>query len=145
MNNNKQETPVECLVNQVEDFIGLIPVDIINQVKEMEKERMIELIQFIVSEEELVDYSSVSKETASYYLDKFNQVDRKEQQKSKIDIAIQKFEDLKSKANSLRDVMYLDGVLAVLDSIQNEIYGGSKEWEFYLELKTPEVMKKILL
>lgn len=127
MNNNKQETPVECLVNQVEDFIGLIPVDIINQVKEMEKERMIELIQFIVSEEELVDYSSVSKETASYYLDKFNQVDRKEQQKSKIDIAIQKFEDLKSKANSLRDVMYLDGVLAVLDSIQNEIYGGSKE------------------
>lgn len=126
MNNNKQETPVECLVNQVEDFIGLIPVDIINQVKEMEKERMIELIQFIVSEEELVDYSSVSKETASYYLDKFNQVDRKEQQKSKIDIAIQKFEDLKSKANSLRDVMYLDGVLAVLDSIQNEIYEGKQ-------------------
>lgn len=127
MNNNKQETPVECLVNQVEDFIGLIPVDIINQVKEMEKERMIELIQFIVSEKELVDYSSVSKETASYYLDKFNQVDSKEQQKSKIYIAIQKFEDLKSKANSLRDVMYLDGVLAVLDSIQNEIYLGSKE------------------
>ena len=127
MKNNKQETPVECLVNQVEDFIGLIPVDIINQVKEMEKQRMIELIQFIVSEKELVDYSSVSKETASYYLDKFNQVDSKEQQKSKIDIAIQKFEDLKSKANSLRDVMYLDGVLAVLDSIQNENYGGSKE------------------
>ncbi len=126
MNNNKQETPVECLVNQVEDFIGLIPVDIINQVKEMEKQRMIELIQFIVSEKELVDYSSVSKETASYYLDKFNQVDSKEQQKSKIDIAIQKFEDLKSKANSLRDVMYLDGVLAVLDSIQNEIYEGKQ-------------------
>jgi orotate phosphoribosyltransferase-like protein len=126
MKNNKQETPVECLVNQVEDFIGLIPVDIINQVKEMEKQRMIELIQFIVSEKELVDYSSVSKETASYYLDKFNQVDSKEQQKSKIDIAIQKFEDLKSKANSLRDVMYLDGVLAVLDSIQNEIYEGKQ-------------------
>ncbi len=126
MKNNKQETPVECLVNQVEDFIGLIPVDIINQVKEMEKERMIELIQFIVSEKELVDYSSVSKETSSYYLDKINQVDSKEQQKSKIDIAIQKFEDLKSKANSLRDVMYLDGVLAVLDSIQNEIYEGKQ-------------------
>ena len=34
---------------------------------------MIKLIQFIVSEKGLVDYSSVSKETANYYLDKFNQ------------------------------------------------------------------------
>lgn len=42
------------------------------EAKEMERERMIELIQFIVSEKELVDYSSVSKETANYYYDKFN-------------------------------------------------------------------------
>jgi hypothetical protein len=39
----------------------------------MEKERMIKLIQFVVSEKELVDYSSVSNDTANYYLDKFNQ------------------------------------------------------------------------
>jgi hypothetical protein len=44
-----------------------------NKAKEMEMERMIKLIQFVVSEKELVDYSSVSNDTANYYLDKFNQ------------------------------------------------------------------------
>jgi hypothetical protein len=34
---NKKETAVEWLVQQVEDFIGLIPVDIIEQAKEMER------------------------------------------------------------------------------------------------------------
>jgi hypothetical protein len=38
---NKQ-TAVEWLVEQVEDFIGLIPVDIIDQAKEMEKEQIID-------------------------------------------------------------------------------------------------------
>ncbi len=33
----KKETAVEWLVQQVEDFIGLIPVDIIEQAKEMER------------------------------------------------------------------------------------------------------------
>lgn len=42
MENDKQEMPVEWLISQVEDFIGLIPVDIINKAKEMQKERMIE-------------------------------------------------------------------------------------------------------
>ncbi len=42
MSNNKQEMPVEWLISQVEDFIGLIPVDIINKAKEMQKQRMIE-------------------------------------------------------------------------------------------------------
>jgi hypothetical protein len=35
------QTAVEWLVNQVEDFIGLIPVDIIEQAKAMEKEQII--------------------------------------------------------------------------------------------------------
>jgi hypothetical protein len=33
-----QQTAVEWLVDQVEDFIGLIPIDIIQQAKEMEKQ-----------------------------------------------------------------------------------------------------------
>jgi hypothetical protein len=37
-----KQTAVEWLVDQVEDFIGLIPVDIIEQAKEMEKEQIIE-------------------------------------------------------------------------------------------------------
>jgi hypothetical protein len=37
---NKQ-TSVEWLVEQVEDFIGLIPVDIIEQAKEMERHQII--------------------------------------------------------------------------------------------------------
>jgi hypothetical protein len=39
---NKKQTAVEWLVEQVEDFIGLIPVDIIDQAKEMEKEQIID-------------------------------------------------------------------------------------------------------
>lgn len=51
----------------------------------------------------------------------------KEQSNAKINIAIKEFETLKSKANSLKEVVYLDGVLAVLDSIKNETYGGGKQ------------------
>ena len=35
-----KQTAVEWLINQVEDFIGLIPVDIIEQAKAMEKEQI---------------------------------------------------------------------------------------------------------
>jgi hypothetical protein len=51
----------------------------------------------------------------------------KEQSNAKINTAIKEFETLKSKANSLKDVVYLDGVLAVLDSIKNETYGDDKQ------------------
>jgi hypothetical protein len=34
-----QQTAVEWLVNQVEDFIGLIPVDIIEKAKAMDKQQ----------------------------------------------------------------------------------------------------------
>jgi hypothetical protein len=84
---NKQQTAVEWLVEQFENHratffklndkeervITLAGRDVVEQSKEMEKERMIKLIQFVVSEKELVDYSSVSNDTANYYLDKFNQ------------------------------------------------------------------------
>ena len=85
MENNKQQGGVEwlvCQLQQTRDWQRVINEanqsttavrNVLQQAKEIEKERMIKLIQFIVSEKELVDYGSVSKETANYYLDKFNQ------------------------------------------------------------------------
>lgn len=51
----------------------------------------------------------------------------KEEQNNKINLAINEFERLKSKAESIRDIIYLNGVLAVLDSIKNETFGGDNE------------------
>jgi hypothetical protein len=78
MTNNKQQTAVEWYHQQVVDRQNgngdSRSIDeILEEAKEMEEEQMIKLIQFVVSEKELVDYSSVSNETANYYLDKFNQ------------------------------------------------------------------------
>jgi len=43
----------------------------INKAKEMESEYMIAFMQFIISQETLENTSSVSKETAKYYLEQF--------------------------------------------------------------------------
>jgi hypothetical protein len=37
-----KQTAVEWLIEQVEDFIGLIPIDIIEQAKAMEKEQIMD-------------------------------------------------------------------------------------------------------
>ena len=68
----KQQTAIEWLFDNVYMAHSELS-EKLQQAKEMEKEKMIKLIQFIVSEKELVDYSSVSKETANYYYDKFNE------------------------------------------------------------------------
>ena len=47
----KQQTAVEWLIDQVEDFIGLIPVDIIEKAKAMEKEQIKDA--WIVTDNEL--------------------------------------------------------------------------------------------
>jgi hypothetical protein len=77
MTNNKQQTAVDELWDYLKGWIPQGQYSGVREAyleaKEMEKERMIKLIQFVVSEKELVDYSSVSNETANYYLDKFNQ------------------------------------------------------------------------
>jgi len=44
----------------------------------------------------------------------------KEQRLAPINAAIAKFEEAKAKAESLKDVVYLDGVLAVLDTVKSE-------------------------
>lgn len=46
----------------------------------------------------------------------------KEESNAKIQKAIEKFEEAKSKSSSLKDIVYLDGVLAVLDTIKNETF-----------------------
>jgi hypothetical protein len=69
---------------------------------------------------------SVEAQKFCAILDKYKEME-KEQSNAKINIAIKEFETLKSKANSLKDVVYLDGVLAVLDSIKNETYGGGEQ------------------
>ena len=90
MTNNKQQTAVEWLEQQIK-LRGITHYfsirELIEQAKEMEKE----------------------------------------QSNAKTNIAIKEFETLKSKANSLKDVVYLDGVLAVLDSIKNETFGGDNK------------------
>ena len=54
------QTAVEWLIDQVEDFIGLIPVDIIEQAKKMEKNQMILLVQ------QLKDYTRESNNILGY-------------------------------------------------------------------------------
>ena len=38
----EQKTAVDWLIDQVEDFIGLRPIDIIQQAKEMEKQQIMD-------------------------------------------------------------------------------------------------------
>jgi hypothetical protein len=45
-----------------------------------------------------------------------------EQSNAKIQKAIEKFEELQSKASSLKDVIYLGGVLSALEGIKNETF-----------------------
>lgn len=44
----------------------------------------------------------------------------------KIQKAIEKFEQAKNKASTLRDMVYLDGVLSILDTIKNETYKSNE-------------------
>jgi uncharacterized protein (DUF2225 family) len=46
----------------------------------------------------------------------------KGQSNAKIQKAIEKFEELQSKASSLKDVIYLGGVLSALEVIKNETF-----------------------
>lgn len=39
---NKQQTAVDWLIDQVEDFLGLLPIDMIEKAKELEKQQIID-------------------------------------------------------------------------------------------------------
>jgi hypothetical protein len=51
----KQQTAVEWLIDQVEDYIGLIPTDIIEQAKEMEKEQNQRVIYWTLNAYGIID------------------------------------------------------------------------------------------
>jgi len=72
MSDETQKTAVKFLVDKYMSQNGLLFADDVLEAKNMERTRMIELIQFVVSEKELSDYGSITKETANYYLNKFN-------------------------------------------------------------------------
>ena len=58
----KQQTAVEWLINQVEDYIGLIPTDIIEQAKEMEKEQQERLIDETLNAYGIIDNLKTTKQ-----------------------------------------------------------------------------------
>ena len=56
-----EQSPVEWLINQVEDYIGLIPTDIIEQAKEMEKEQQERLIDETLNAYGIIDNLETNK------------------------------------------------------------------------------------
>jgi len=49
-NKVEKQTAVEWLIDQVEDYIGLIPTDIIEQAKEMEKQSLEKFYEFGIND-----------------------------------------------------------------------------------------------
>lgn len=94
----------------------------------MKPERTKEEILNEAAREYARDHSAApDKETPDWIIDDFKAGARWQESQSspvesnrKIEIAIAEFERLKSLAGTLRDIIYLDGVLAVLDTIKND-------------------------
>ena len=86
---------------------------LINQVRKLDNDKekeLFELEQQLDIPSHMRWHNRESKETLY----------TEEQTNEKINLAIKEFERLKSKAKSLKDVLYLDGVLAVLEGIKNQ-------------------------
>jgi hypothetical protein len=69
-------------------------------------------------------YEQMPKKIQPHYKKQLEQAKEmeKEQSNAKIQKAIEKFEELQSKASSLKDVIYLGGVLSALEVIKNETF-----------------------
>lgn len=68
-----KQTAVNWLISQVEDYIGLIPVDIIEQAKQMEKEQFMELLAWVsVQDVNRINEHYVNEIVQMFYDDKFN-------------------------------------------------------------------------
>jgi hypothetical protein len=65
-----KQTAVDWLIDQVEDYIGLIPVDIIEQAKEMEKQQIIDAYN-----EGGCNWDS-ELEAEQYYNDTFREIEK---------------------------------------------------------------------
>lgn len=77
-------------------------------------------VEFLLSELDIAKLIAREKLTMAAEVVRQAKAMEETQKNEKINIAIKEFENLKSKAESLKDIMYLDGVLAVLDSIKNK-------------------------
>lgn len=76
MTNDKKETAVEWLINKIEDHFCLLPVDLIDQAKAMEREQIIEsIISTIVGSNEIYDkeYPEVRQVAEQYYNETYKQ------------------------------------------------------------------------
>ncbi len=65
-----KQTTVDWLIDQVEDYIGLIPVDIIEQAKEMEKQQIMDAYN-----EGGCNWDS-ELEAEQYYNDTFREIEK---------------------------------------------------------------------
>lgn len=99
MRNNKQFSSVEWLISQLQKSKDWNRV--LNEISQMSSARVDIIEQAKAMHREEIDY--------------------------KIQKAIEKFEEAKNKAYTLRDMVYLDGVLSILDTIKNETFGGNNE------------------
>jgi hypothetical protein len=66
-----KQTASEWLIDQVEDYIGLIPVDIIEQAKEMEKQQIIDAFEDGYD----LNNSLVNYNGEQYYNDTFREIE----------------------------------------------------------------------
>lgn len=76
MTNDKRQTAVEWLINKIEDHFCLLPVDLIDQAKAMEREQIIEsIISTIVGSNEIYDkeYPEVRQVAEQYYNETYKQ------------------------------------------------------------------------
>ena len=71
-----QQTAVEWLIEQVEDFIGLIPVDIIQQAKEIEMEQMRKCASFWRGKENEIEKPIFEEYYTETYKSELQQTER---------------------------------------------------------------------
>ena len=83
LRNDKHGSVIDWLENNITSNLDKTGIELtpeiqdkLNIAKEMEEERMINFMQYIIGNEDLANSSSVSKETAKYYLDKFENKER---------------------------------------------------------------------
>ena len=71
-----QQTAVDWLIEQVEDFIGLIPVDIIQQAKEIEMEQMRKCASFWRGKENEIEKPIFEEYYTETYKSELQQTER---------------------------------------------------------------------
>jgi hypothetical protein len=77
-------------------------------------------VEWLIDEIDM-QYPDINIKRKEWMIEKAKEME-KEQSNAKIQKAIEKFEELQSKASSLKDVIYLGSVLSALEVIKNETF-----------------------